>query len=114
MHYDLIIRNGTLVTPAGAAQADLAIAGGLIAEIGPTLEGGSKAEIDAAGLHVFPGVVDAHVHFNEPGREEWEGFATGTAALAAGGATAFCEMPLNAHPPTVDARAFDQKVAAAR
>jgi allantoinase len=114
MQYDLIIRNGILVTPTGVAQADLATADGRIAEIGPSLAGSSKSAIDAAGLHVFPGVVDAHVHFNEPGREEWEGFTTGTAALAAGGATAFCEMPLNAHPPTVDARAFDQKVAAAQ
>ena len=52
------------------------------------------------GLHVLPGVVDAHVHLNEPGRADWEGFATGTAALAAGGATTAVDMPLNAHPPT--------------
>jgi allantoinase len=53
------------------------------------------------------------VHFNEPGRAEWEGFATGTAALAAGGTTAYIEMPLNAHPPTIDAASFDLKLAAA-
>jgi allantoinase len=58
-------------------------------------------------------VIDAHVHFNEPGRSDWEGWATGTRALAAGGATACVEMPLNAHPPTVEAAAFDAKVAAA-
>ena len=59
-------------------------------------------------------MIDAHVHFNEPGRTDWEGWATGTRALAAGGATACVEMPLNAHPPTVDGAAFDAKVAAAR
>jgi allantoinase len=112
--YDLIIRNGTVVTPTGVTQADIAVSEGRIAEIGPALEGGGKAEIDATRLHVFPGVVDAHVHFNEPGRAEWEGFATGTAALAAGGATTYFDMPLNAHPPTVDAEAFDLKLAAAQ
>jgi allantoinase len=112
--YDLIIHNGTLVTGAGATRADIAIAGERIAAIGPQLEGASAAAIDAAGLHIFPGLIDAHVHFNEPGRTEWEGIATGTRALAAGGATAFFDMPLNAHPPTLDAPSFDQKLAAAQ
>jgi allantoinase len=112
--YDLIIRNGTLVTSAAPRQADLAIADGTVAAIGPELEGSAQTEIDAAGLHVFPGLIDAHVHFNEPGRAEWEGFATGTRALAAGGATAFFDMPLNAHPPTLDAASFDQKLSAAQ
>jgi allantoinase len=62
---------------------------------------------------VLPGAVDAHVHFNEPGRTEWEGWATGTRALAAGGTTTGVEMPLNASPPTIDAAAFDAKRAAA-
>jgi allantoinase len=112
--YDLIIRNGTLVTTSTVQQADVAISDEQIAAVGPEITGTSRAEIDAAGLHVFPGVIDAHVHFNEPGRAEWEGFATGTRALAAGGATAFFEMPLNAHPPTLDAASFDAKLAAAR
>src|SRR5829696_6254502 len=92
--------------------ADVAIEDGVIATIGPELEP-SGEEIDARGLHVLPGAIDAHVHFNEPGRTGWEGWATGTAALAAGGATACVEMPLNAHPPTVDGAAFDAKAAAA-
>jgi allantoinase len=100
--YDVLIR---------ADDRDIAIADGVIAgfEAGPARE-----EIDARGLAVLPGVIDAHVHFNEPGRTDWEGWATGTRALAAGGATACVEMPLNAHPPTVDGAAFDAKVAAAR
>jgi allantoinase len=94
-------------------RADVAIEDGAIAAVGPDLPGPAGEEIDAHGLHVLPGAVDAHVHFNEPGRTDWEGWATGTAALAAGGATACVEMPLNAHPPTVDGAAFDAKVLAA-
>jgi allantoinase len=112
--YDVIVRGGTLVTEDGATLADLAISGGRIVAIAPELSGSSGAEIAAHGLHVFPGVIDAHVHFNEPGRTEWEGFATGTRALAAGGTTLFFDMPLNAHPPTLDAASFDLKHAAAR
>ena len=112
--YNLILRNGTLVTAEGLKQADLAIADGCVAVIDAELAGTSKEEINAGGLHIFPGVIDAHVHFNEPGRTEWEGFTTGTRALAAGGTTSFFDMPLNAHPPTIDAASFDLKLAAAR
>jgi allantoinase len=103
---DLLIRGGE--------PLDVAIEDGVIAALGPGLEGRAREEVDAAGLHVLPGVIDAHVHFNEPGRTDWEGWATGTRALAAGGTTACLEMPLNAHPPTVDGAAFDAKLAAAR
>jgi allantoinase len=112
--YDLLIRNGALVSEAGVAEADIACAEGRIVAVAPALEGAAAREIDAVGLHVLPGLIDAHVHLNEPGRAEWEGFATGTRALAAGGATAFFDMPLNAHPPTLDADSFDRKHAAAR
>jgi allantoinase len=111
--YDLILRGGTLITADGPLEADLAVADGRIADISPELEGTAREEVDASGLHVFPGAIDAHAHFNEPGRTHWEGFATGTRALAAGGMTAYVEMPLNAHPPTCDAECFDLKVAAA-
>ena len=112
--YDLLVRNGTVVTPEGESRADLAVADGRIVAIAPDLTGTSTEEINAEGLHVFPGVVDAHVHFNEPGRTHWEGFATGTAALAAGGTTSYIEMPLNASPPTIDAESFDVKLKAAQ
>ncbi|HCI78478.1 MAG TPA: allantoinase [Ktedonobacter sp.] len=112
--YDRVVRHGILVTPSKIVQADIAIADGRIVAISPELTGTSKDEIDATGLHIFPGIIDAHVHFNEPGRTEWEGFATGTKALAAGGTTAFFDMPLNAHPPTLDAASFDLKLAAAQ
>jgi allantoinase len=94
-------------------EGDVAVADGRIVAIGPEPAGPAREEIDARGLVVVPGVVDAHVHLNEPGRAEWEGFASGTAALAAGGTTCAIDMPLNAVPPTIDAAAFDAKVAAA-
>jgi allantoinase len=112
MTLDLIVRGATVVAAGGPERLDIGIADGRIAELAPEL-GGAREQIDASGLHVLPGVVDAHVHFNEPGRTDWEGWATGTQALAAGGATVGVEMPLNAHPPTVDAAAFDAKRAAA-
>lgn len=108
------MRNGTLVTTTDVSHADLAVSDGRIVAIGPHLAGTSKEEINASGCHVFPGVIDAHVHFNEPGRTDWEGFATGTAALAAGGTTTFFDMPLNSSPPTVDAESFDLKLKVAQ
>jgi allantoinase len=106
---DLVIRGADV---AGAGPADIAIADGRIAAVGPELPRG-REELDAAGLLALAGAVDAHVHLNDPGRAEWEGFPSGTAALAAGGTTCAIDMPLNAIPPTVDGAAFDAKVAAA-
>ena len=112
--YDLLVRSGIVVTASGENRADIAIVDGRIAAMAAELVGTSKEEISAEGLHVFPGVVDAHVHFNEPGRSEWEGFATGTAALAAGGTTTFVDMPLNSSPPVIDAENFERKLQAAQ
>ena len=109
---DLLIRGGTLVQSGGVIKADLVISEGHIVEIGPELSG-AKAELDASGLYFFPGVVDMHVHFNEPGRTDWEGLATGSRALIAGGGTVFADMPLNSHPPVLDAANFKAKREAA-
>ncbi len=111
--FDLLVRGGTVVTPTGPRRADLGVLDGAIAALAPELPGSATRELDAAGLHVFPGGLDPHVHFNEPGRTHWEGFETGSSALAAGGFTAFFDMPLNSSPPTVDGAAFDAKLAAA-
>ncbi len=111
--FDTLLRGAAIVTGGGVTQGDIGVVDGRIAAVGAMVAGSAREEIDCANLHVFPGVIDAHVHFNEPGRTEWEGFATGTRALAAGGATCFIEMPLNAHPPTLDAASFDRKRAAA-
>ncbi len=103
-----IVRGGTVVLPTGVQRADVAIAGERIAAIGPDLPG-SATEIDARGLHVLPGLIDIHLHFNEPGHTDWEGAATGSRALAAGGGTLFFDMPLNSVPCTVNVHEFDRK-----
>ncbi len=102
--YDLLVRNDAY---------DIGVSGGKIVGLGENLAGSSAAEINAQNLTILPGPIDAHVHFNEPGRTEWEGFATGSRAAAAGGTATVFDMPLNAHPPTVDGPAFDAKRAAA-
>jgi allantoinase len=109
MSFDVLIRGASVVGAGAKGRLDVGVADGLIASLGPELAGPASQEIDADGLYLLPGVIDGHVHFNEPGRADWEGFETGTRALAAGGATAAIEMPLNAHPPTVTAAAFDEK-----
>ena len=108
---DVTIRGGTLVTPEGPQPADLAIEAGRIANIAPEMPAGIE-DIDARGLIVLPGLIDVHLHFNEPGRTDWEGAATGSRALAAGGGTLFFDMPLNSTPCTLNAREFDRKRAA--
>lgn len=71
--------------------------------------------VEDAGDHILmPGVIDAHVHINEPGRTEWEGFDTATQAAAAGGTTTIVDMPLNASPVTTNVNAFDQKLTASK
>jgi allantoinase len=102
-----------VLTPEGQRDLDIGVRDEKIAELSPSISARATEEIPANELHVFPGLIDAHVHFNEPGRTEWEGFASGSAALAAGGGTCFIEMPLNASPPTLDGRSFDLKKAAA-
>lgn len=106
-----LIRGGALVTPEGVVKADVRIEDETIQAIGPELPG-ADSTIDATGLHVLPAVIDVHLHFNEPGRTEWEGAATGSRALAAGGGAVFFDMPLNSTPCTVNAREFDSKRAA--
>lgn len=108
---DLVVRGGTVVTPESVVTADIAIEDGRISAIAPELPGAAQ-EIDARGFAVLPGLIDIHVHFNEPGRTEWEGAATGSRALAAGGGTLFFDMPLNSSPCTVGPAEFDLKRAA--
>jgi allantoinase len=110
---DLVIAGAR--APAGD-PVDIGIADGRIAVVAEPGEvaGPCRTYIYANNCHVLPGAIDPHVHFNEPGpRTEWEGWATGSAALAAGGITTALEMPLNASPPTTTVAAFDEKLAAA-
>src|SRR5258705_7807469 len=98
--FDLLVRS----------EQDIGISDGKIVAIGANLRGGSREEIDATKMSIFPGVIDAHVHFNEPGRTDWEGFETGSKALAAGGATMFFDMPLDSQPATIDAENLHLKL----
>ena len=108
----LVIRGGTAVLPTGQRRVDIAVRDGVISAIGSEVHDKGDT-IDARGLMVLPGVIDAHVHFNEPGRADWEGWEAGTRGAAAGGVTTVLEMPLNAHPPTTTVAAFDAKCAVA-
>ncbi len=120
MSYDLVISGRALVArddlPAEFADVEIAVVGGRIAAIAPA--GASLAATHRIQLAddevLLPGLVDTHVHVNEPGRTEWEGFASATRAAAAGGVTTIIDMPLNSIPPTVSTRALEVKRAAAR
>src|SRR5579864_7555196 len=112
---DLIVRGRRVVTSEGERAAAIRVRGGVIAAITAfdDLPQGSVVH-EARDFVVMPGIVDTHVHINEPGRTEWEGFVTATRAAAAGGITTLVEMPLNAIPATTSVPAFEAKVAAAR
>src|ERR1043166_10142037 len=112
--FDLILRDGTLVTHEGARHADIGIADGIIAAIEPAINGAVRGEINAAGLHIFPGLIDAHVHFNEPGRADWEGFETGSHALAGGGGPVVFFFAPYSPPPTNHSGNFLAKTAPGR
>ena len=105
---DVVIRGGTVVLPDGPQHADISIEGGRITAIAAEL-GDAQQEIDARGLVVMPGMIDVHVHFNEPGRTGWEGAATGSRALAAGGGTLFFDMPLNSTPVCINVHEVERK-----
>ena len=97
---DLVIRNGTVVTPEADFIASVAIADGRIIAVGDDAAMPAAAEtLDATGLHVLPGAIDVHVHFRDPGYPHKEDFGTGTAAAAFGGVTTVFDMP-NTIPPT--------------
>lgn len=111
MSYDLLIKNGLVILENEAIETDVAVKDGKIAAIGNDLSAASET-IDATGLIVSPGMVDAHVHITDPGggyRDQWEGYLTGTKACAKGGVTSFMEMPLNQVPATVDGKSLQIK-----
>ena len=109
--YDTVFRARRLVTAAGEDSGCVGVAGGRIAAISPLEAGLDGRRVVELGEDVvlLPGLVDSHVHVNEPGRTEWEGFATATRAAAAGGVTTIIDMPLNSIPPTVDVAALEVK-----
>ncbi len=121
---DLVLRARRAITPAGERAADVVVRNGQIAAVSAIGSQSSSAQSSSTGRPatvidvpddcvLLPGLVDSHVHINEPGRTEWEGFVTATAAAAAGGVTTVVDMPLNSIPPTVDVPALRTKEAAA-
>lgn len=110
----VILRSRNVVTPEGTRAAAIHIRGGSIERVSDFDETGDDPLEDFGDLTLMPGVVDSHVHVNEPGRTEWEGFETATHAAAAGGVTTIVDMPLNSIPPTTSAAALEAKVHALR
>jgi allantoinase len=107
---DLFLKNAHMVTEDGILEGGVAVEGGKIAAVVPAGQAvEARQEIDLQSQTLLPGLVDGHVHFNEPGRAEWEGYRTGSMAAAAGGVTTVLEMPLNATPPTINEQLLQEK-----
>jgi len=112
-HFDLLVRGGILVNHCGRVQADIGIVGSKISGIGDLSASSTDRIVEAAGLHVLPGVIDSQVHFREPGLEHKEDLEAGSRGAVKGGVTTVFEMP-NTKPETVTAAALEDKVARAR
>jgi allantoinase len=107
------VRGERVLLPDGTRPATIHIQNGRIVRVGPYEDSRASTEgINAGSLLILPGLVDPHVHINEPGRTDWEGFSSATRAAAAGGVTTLVEMPLNSRPATVDVEALDAKLSA--
>ncbi len=108
--YDLILRSRRVVLPDGERPAAVCVAGGHIAAVLPhDAPAVAPRDFYLGDLAILPGLVDTHVHVNEPGRTEWEGFASATRAAALGGVTTLIDMPLNSIPPTTTLAALAEK-----
>ncbi|NUO79211.1 allantoinase AllB [candidate division KSB1 bacterium] len=114
MPSEFFLRSRRVVTPKGVRAATIHIQNGVIAEVmSYDYENSAMPREDLGDLVIMPGLVDIHVHLNEPGRTEWEGFETGTKAAAAGGVTTLVDMPLNSTPVTTTLTALQEKRQAA-
>lgn len=114
--FDLVIRGQRVLTTAGIAPREVAVRDGLVVAMEPLgndLKAHEYIEL-AEDETLIPGLVDSHVHVNEPGRTEWEGFASATRAAAAGGVTTIVDMPLNSIPATTNVEALEIKRNVAR
>src|SRR5262245_52555703 len=109
MKADLYLRNGTIVTEGGTFRGGIAATDGKISHmVHGDLSIDAGQIIDLAGKVLLPGIIDAHTHFSEPGRD-FEGYRTGSMAAAAGGVTTVFDMPLNDLPPTTDRATITKK-----
>ncbi|MGH3299558.1 MAG: amidohydrolase family protein, partial [Trebonia sp.] len=114
MSETLLMRSRRMVVGDEEVQAAAFVRDGRVESIGDyDLRVDADRTVDLGDLPLLPGVVDSHVHVDEPGRTDWEGFATATRAALAGGVTTICDMPLNSSPVTTTVDALRAKVAAA-
>src|SRR6266478_5215631 len=104
----MILRGGRVVTGGEIVSAAIHVEDGVVRAVE------RLGDADPSGPVILPGLVDTHVHINEPGRTHWEGFETATRAAAAGGVTTLIEMPLNSIPATTSVAAYREKLAAAQ
>src|SRR5262245_42693175 len=104
----ILIHSNSVVTPKLVVGATIVINDGIIEDV---VLGKLENAIDVGDKILMPGIVDPHVHINEPGRTEWEGFDTATKAAIAGGLTTLVDMPLNSSPVTTTVKAFEEKLA---
>jgi allantoinase len=111
---DAVLRSRRVITPGGERAAAVCVKDGTIVAVEPydaALD--ATRTVDLGDDALLPGLVDTHVHVNEPGRTDWEGFDTATRAAAAGGVTTILDMPLNSIPPTVSVEKLEEKRRAA-
>lgn len=108
--YDLIIKGNNILTPDGLLPSVVLVKDGRIHSIQTDLPGDARTIVDIGDKILMPGITDPHVHINEPGRTDWEGFDTATRAAIAGGITTLVDMPLNASPVTTTVQALEQKI----
>ncbi len=111
--FDLAIKSKRIITPEGEKKGIVLIKDGVIIDVLESLDNTDERVIDLQNKVVMPGVIDPHVHINEPGRTDWEGFTTATKAALLGGVTTIVDMPLNSTPVTTTTKAFDAKLSAA-
>jgi allantoinase len=112
---DLAIKGNRVLTPEGLKKAVVLIKDGLVADVISFLPAEVNCEIiDTEDKILMPGIIDPHVHINEPGRTEWEGFDTATKSALAGGITTLVDMPLNSSPVTTSVKAFEEKISATK
>jgi allantoinase len=110
---DLVIRGRRVVTAQGVRPAAVHVAGGVIDRVAGYDDAAGNPVVEVGDAVVLPGLVDTHVHVNDPGRADWEGFEHATQAAAAGGVTTVVDMPLNSLPPTTTVAGLEAKLAAA-